>query len=450
MSDIAESPSDRIAERDNRYVADAQKIRYTPFVLSHGDGARLIDVEGRSFIDFGAGWAAANLGYTNPHVQEAIAAQVQKTTFGTLVSGMHEPAAELAETLTTLVPGDFEKKAWFGLSGSDASEAAQRMILRSSRKPRIISFIGSWHGTTDSTMALSAHPSLAGAVGGAHVTKIPYPNPYRDPFGGTGEGLTDRCLAFLEDYLFTTICPPGEVAAIFAEAVQSDGGDIVPPPDFMPKLRALCDRHEILLVLDEIKVGMGRTGKWFAFEHGNIAPDLVLMGKALGGGLPLSAVVGRREILDVASGIALFTLSGNATSCAASIAAIRETSRLELLERSAMNGQLMLDRLRLELDHFDNVGDIRGKGMILGVELVDDRKSKRPVQPLAAKVVFRAWQLGLIVYYAGNWGNVLEITPPLAIDRADIDEGIAILRKSFEDVLDGAVSDADVAPFAGW
>jgi 4-aminobutyrate aminotransferase len=438
-----------IAQRDQQLIADALKIRYTPFVHSHGDGANLFDVDGKRYIDFGAAWSAAGLGYSNQRVKDAISAQLDRTTCNILISGLHEPAVDLAERLIALAPGDFEKKVWFGLAGSDASEAAQRMILRATGKPRIVSFIGSWHGTTDAGMALSAHPSLLSG-GGAHVTKIPYPNPYRDPFGGDGENLTDRCLDYLEKFLFTTICPPDQVAAIFVEAVQADGGDIVPPDDFLPKLRALCDRHDILLVLDEIKVGLGRTGEWFAFQHGGIAADMILLGKSLGGGLPLSAIIGRREILDVVSGFALFTMVGNATSCAAGLAVIEEIERLELVARAGVAGQRMLQGLTDALGGFDFVGDVRGKGLILGVELVEDRVSKKPETTLPAKIVYRAWQNGLIVYYAGNWGNALEFTPPLVIGDEQIDEGIDILRRSFDDVLNGAVSDEEIAAFAGW
>src|SRR5690606_17477395 len=185
---------------------------------------------------------------------------------------------------------------------------------------RLISFIGSWHGTTDGAMALSGHPAFTGFPAGAHVTKVPYPNPYRNPFGGRSGDVTDQCLDFLENYLFTTICPPEDVGAIFVETVQSDGGDIVPPPDFLPRLRALCDRYGILLVVDDIKVGLGRTGKMFSYEHAGIEADLILLGKSLGGGLPLSAVVGRQEILDAAGGMALFTMSGYALGCAAGLA----------------------------------------------------------------------------------------------------------------------------------
>jgi 4-aminobutyrate aminotransferase len=439
-----------VVERDRRFVADALKIRYYPFVVDRGEGAYLFDVEGRRYLDFGAGWSLAHLGYSNELVRNAVVQQLERTMYGGSVSGINLPAVDLAEKLVSLVPGDFEKKVWFGLSGSDASEAAQRLILRATGRGRVISFIGGWHGTTDATMALSAHPSLTGVAGGAHVTKIPYPSPYRNPFGGGSERITDQCLNFLEDYLFTTICPPGEVAAIFAEAVQSDGGDVVPPPDFLPKLRALCDRHGILLVLDEIKVGLGRTGKWFAFEHGDVPADVVLLGKALGGGLPLSAIVARKEILDIGTGLALFTTAGNATSCAAGLATLDVIEREGLVERSAENGRYLLQRLTETLGGYEIVGDVRGLGMICGVELVTDRTSKEPNHSAAAKIVYRAFELGLIVYYAGNWGNVLEITPPLILDRDQIDEGVAILDAAIADVLAGKVSDETVAPYAGW
>jgi 4-aminobutyrate aminotransferase len=439
-----------LIERDARYVADAIKIRYTPFVAERGDGAYLIGEDGRRYIDFGAGWAAAGLGYSNEQVRSAVAAQMEKATLAPLLSSINRPAVDLAERLVGLVPGEIEKKTWFGLSGSDAAEAAQRMILRATGKPRIISFVGSWHGTTDATMNLSAHPSLGAMLGGAHVTKIPYPNPYRDPFGGDGADLTDRCLGYLENYLFKTICPPEHVAAVFVEAVQSDGGDVVPPDDFMPKLRALCDRYGIYLVVDEIKVGMGRTGEWFAFQHGGIEPDFVLMGKSLGGGLPLSAVVGRREVLDHETGSALFTMAGNGNSCAAGLAVVEEIERLGLIEQSLRNGARLKQLLTNRLMEYDIVGDVRGKGMICGVELVTDRASKDPNTTLPAKIVYRAWELGMIVYYAGNWGNVLEITPPLVIEPDAIEQGVELLDRAIADVLDGAVSDETVAPYAGW
>ena len=442
--------TEEIAARDERLISSALKIRYNPMVAAAGSGPWIIDPNGRKYLDFGATWSLAHLGYSNEDVRAAIVSQLERTMFAGLVSGINLPALDLAEKLVSLVPGDFPKKVWYGLSGSDASEAAQRLLLMATGRRRFVSFIGGWHGTTEATMALSAHPSFSGSIGGGNVTKIPYPNPYRNPFGGSSERVTDQCLDFLEHYLFQTICPPGDVAAIFAESVQSDGGDVVPPPDFLPKLRALCDRHGILLVIDDIKIGLGRTGRMFSFEHAGIAPDLVLLGKSLGGGLPVSAIVGRAEVLDAGTGVALFTTVGNATGCAAGLATINVIERDGLVAHAAEHGDYLQQALEQALGHCEIVGDIRGLGMIRGVELVENRESKRPNQPAAAKVIYRAWELGLVLYYAGNWSNVLEITPPLILTKSDIDHGVAILAQAVDDVMAGRVPDEKVAAYAGW
>ncbi len=439
-----------LVTRDDRAIAEALKIRYTPLAVARGEGAWLIDESGERYLDFGASWALAGLGYSDERVRNAVKRQIDQATFISLISAINRPAVELAEKLISIVPGDFEKKVWFGLAGSDASEAAQRLLMRATGKRRMVSFIGGWHGTTEASMGLSAHPSLVDAMGGGHVTKVPFPNPYRNPFGDGSGNVTDQCLDFLEHYLFQTICPPDQVAAVYVEAVQADSGDVVPPPDFLPKLRALCNRHGILLVLDEIKVGLGRTGRMFGYEHGLIEADLVLLGKSLGGGLPLSAIVGRSEILDAGTGIALFTAVGNATSCAAGLAVVNAIEEDGLVERSAENGAYLQECLREALSRYDIVGDVRGLGMIRGVELVTDKASKTPNQAAAAKVVYRAWELGLILYYAGNWGNVLEITPPLILTWDEIDRGVSILARAIDDVAAGRVSDEAVAAFAGW
>ena len=442
----------QIYEMDSGLISDALKIRFYPHVTHEGKGARLIDTEGRQFLDFSAGWAVANAGYNHPHVKQAIIDQLERTTFGGLLSSMHLPALQLAEKLVDLVPGDFHKKVWFGLSGSDASEAAGRLLHLATGKRRMVSFIGAYHGSTAASMNMSAHVAWTQFIGGGNVTKIPYPHPYRCPFGGGigAEECAEKVIRYLEDYIFKTICPPEDLAGIIVEAVQSDGGDIVPPPNFLPMLEDLCRRYDTYLVVDEVKVGMGRTGEWFAFQHSGVIPDVVILGKSLGGGLPISAVVARKEILDVGPALALFTTAGNALSCAAGLATVEAIEADGMVENAHIVGAYLHDKLLTLEEKQPLVGNVRGLGLIQGVELVKDRQTKEPATKETAKAVYRAWELGLTVFYAGMFSNVLELTPPLVLTEAEVDEGVAILDQALWDVAAGKVSDAAVARYAGW
>jgi 4-aminobutyrate aminotransferase len=441
---------DQIYQLDERLISEAIKIRFYPFAADSGSGCRLRDVENKEYLDFTAGWALANTGYSHPLIKQAIIDQLNRTTFASLVSGTHEPALNLAEKLIELIPGDFSKKAWFGLCGSDASETIGRLLPLASGKRRIVSFIGAYHGSTAASMSMSAHIAQTQFIGGGNIVKVPYPNPYRCPFGDDIEDCAERTIRFLEDYIFKTICPPGDVAGVIIEAVQSDGGDIVPPAHFLPMLEDVCRRHSIYLVIDDVKVGMGRTGRMFSFEHAGITPDAVILGKSLGGGLPLSAVIAREEILDVGLSLALFTAAGNALSCAGGLATIRAIEQDGLVENARKVGAYLHDRLNYLLTQHALIGDVRGLGMIQGVELVKDRLTKEPATIETAKVVYRAFELGLLVFYVGMFSNVLEITPPLIMTESEVDEGIAILDQALSDVEEGKVSDEKIAEFAGW
>ena len=434
--------------RDEALIADVTKLRFFPLAVERGEGCRLFDVEGREYLDFTAGWALANTGYSHPGVRRAVTEQLERSTFSSLISGMHAPALELAAKLTALTPGDFPKKVWFGLSGSDANETVARLLPQATGRRRLVSFIGSYHGATATTMAMSAHIAMADTIGGGHVLKVPYPHPYRPPFGEDPAESAARAVGFLEDYLFKTICPPDDVGGIIVEAVQSDGGDVVPPTDFLPRLETLCRRHGIYLILDEVKVGMGRTGCMFAFEHAGVTPDVVILGKSLGGGLPLSAVVARRELLD--TGFALFTATGNAVSCAAGLATIEAIEQEALVDNARRVGDHLHARLRDLQTRHPLIGDVRGQGMIQGVELVSDRAAKAPAPAATAKVALRAFELGLLVFYVGMFSNVLEITPPLIMTTAEVDAGVAILDQALADVAAGKVSDEAVARYSGW
>jgi 4-aminobutyrate aminotransferase len=442
--------TEQIYEMDARLIADAMRLRFYPLAMDHASGCRVWDVEGRQYLDFAAGWAVANTGYGHPHVRQALIEQINRTTFASLISGMHEPALQLAEKLIELTPGDFPKKVWFGFCGSDANETVARLLPLATGKRRLVSFIGAYHGATAASMAMSAHIAQSQFIGGGHVVKVPYPHPYRCPFG---EGVADcagAAIRFLEDYIFKTICPPGDVAGIVVETVQSDGGDVVPPPTFLPMLADVCCRHSIYLAVDDVKVGMGRTGRMFSPQHFDVVPDVMVLGKSLGSGVPVSAVVARREILDAGVGAAIFTMAGNPLGCTAGLATIEAIEQDRLVENAARVGAYLHRRLCALQDRHPLVGDVRGLGLMQGVELVKDRRTKAPATAEAAKVVYRAYELGLLLFYVGMFSNVLEITPPLILTETEADEGVAILDQALADVEAGRVGDEAITRYAGW
>jgi 4-aminobutyrate aminotransferase len=441
--------SAKVKETDARYLASVLKVRFFPLVIERADGCRITDTDGVTRLDFTAGWAVANLGYNNARVRQAVADQFERTSFGTLTAMMSEQSARLAERLTTLVPGDFDKKAWFGLHGSDANDCLAKLVPLATGRRRMISFIGGYHGQTAGSAGLSGHTAQAKAGGGANVIKIPYPDPYR-PVLGSDRDPGDAVLDYLENYILRTICPPEDTGGIIVEPVQSDGGDIVPPPRFLAGLQAICRKHGIMLLIDEVKIGFGRSGHMFAFEHFGIEPDAVSLGKSMGGGMPISAVVGRRELLDVAPAINMYTMAGNPVACAAAMANLDEIERLGLAAQAGRVGAYLLDRLRELQARHSLIGDVRGLGMMLGLETVRDQATKEPADREMAKIVMRAFELGLIVFYGGIYSNVMEITPPLIMTEAEVDEGVAILDQAIGEVEAGEVSDDVLGEYAGW
>ena len=441
---------EQLYKQDAELIADALKVRFYPLAVESGAGCRLRDVEGKEYLDFVAGWTMANTGYGHPHVKTAIIKQLNRTTFASLTSGVHQPALQLAEKLVELMPGDFPKKVWFGLCGSDASETVGRLLPLATGKRRLVSFIGAYHGATAASMAMSAHVAQTQFIGGSHVVKVPYPNPYRCPLGDDGGDCAVRVIRYLEDYIFKTICPPNDVAGIIIEVIQSDAGDIGPPAHFLPLLAELCRRYDIYLVVDDVKIGMGRTGHMFSCQHFGVIPDVLILGKSLGSGMPLSAVVARREILDVGTGLAMFTASGNPLSCAAGLATIEAIEQDGLVENARLMGAHLQQKLSALAGRHPLIGDVRGLGLIQGLELVKDRQSKEPASREAAKVVYRAFELGLLIFYVGMFSNVLEITPPLMVTEADINEGVAILDQALSEVEAGEVNDEAIAAYAGW
>lgn len=441
--------STKIRELDARYLASVLKVRFFPMVIDRADGCRITDADGVTRLDFTAGWAVANLGYNNPRVREVVTEQFARTSFGTLTAMMSEQSTRLAERLAGLLPGDFDKKVWFGLHGSDANDCLAKLVPLATGRRRMISFIGGYHGQTAGSAGLSGHTAQAKAGGGGNVIKIPYPDPYR-PVLGSDRDPGDAVLDYLENYILRTICPPEDTAGIIVEPVQSDGGDIVPPPRFLKGLETICRKHGIMLLIDEVKIGFGRSGHMFAFEHFGVEPDAVSLGKSMGAGIPISAVVGRRELLDVAPAINMYTMAGNPVACAAALANLDEIERLELVTRAGRTGAYLLGRLEDLQRRHPLIGDVRGLGLMLGLETVRDPDSKEPADLEMAKIVMRAFDLGLLVFYGGIYSNVMEITPPLIMTPEEVDEGIAILDQAIGEVEAGDVSDEALGEYAGW
>lgn len=437
-----------LLNKDRKLISKALKLRFHPITVKEAKGCTITDSNGKKYLDLTAGWAVANVGYGRESIAAKIHEQYLKLSFTTQLSAPSETMIQLAEKLVELTPGDFEKKVWFGHSGSDANDLISKFLPVASGRSKIISFMGSYHGQTMGASSLSGHSAQSKFEGRGNVVKIPYPNLYR-PFSGISENLTEQSIHFLNE-VFHTICPAEDTAGIIIEAIQSDGGMILPPTEFLKALREICDEHGIYLIVDEVKVGMGRTGKWFSFEHAGIIPDVIVLGKALGAGLPISAVIGRKELLDCVAGGHLFTTSGNPISTVAALESIRIIEDEKLLANAEEQGALFINGIQELKKKYDCIGDVRGKGLAIGVEIVTDRTSKKPDSLKTAALCYRSYELGLLIYNVGIYGNVLEITPPLTISSKQVDEALKILDKAFGDVEAGKIDLEKVKEYSGW
>jgi 4-aminobutyrate aminotransferase len=435
-----------LVERDAAAVAGIEKLRFGPFAIRSGDGNRLIAEDGRRLIDFSASWGAASLGHGHPGLVDAVSRMVAHMPSASILSTIHEPAVALAERLLALTPGDGDRRVWFGHSGSDANETVIRAVEAATGRRRTIAFVGAYHGGTSLSMSISGHTAQTHSPPRAGLFLLPYPNLYRPRFPGA---VGEATLAQL-DYLLDTVCPAHDTAAILVEAIQADGGLLVPPGGFLAALAERAKARGILLVCDEVKVGLGRTGMLHAFEADGITPDIVTFGKGLGGGLPLSAVVGPASILNSRTAFAMQTLCGNPVSCSAGLAVLAAIEKEGLVTNAEARGRQLQMGLRRLMDRHDMIGDVRGRGLAIGVELIEDRDDRRPATKSCQKVVYRAFELGLLLFYVGTQSNVLELTPPLTLTEAEAEEGLAILGRAIEDVAAGRVDDAAVAGFAGW
>ena len=439
-----------LIRRDRDALSDVMKLRFYPFIVERGKGVCLYDAEGKEYLDLAAGWGVANVGYGHPRILEAVSRQMEKLSFAGPISAISEESVALAEELTALLPGDFAKKVWYGHSGSDANEFISKIVPLYTGKPKILSFVGAYHGQTMGSYAMSGHPSQSRIPGGGNIVKVPYPYCYRCGFAKEPESCGLFCLHYLEDYIFEFIAKPDQIGAVIVEAIQCDGGDVVPPDGFLAGLAALCKKHEMLFIVDEVKIGFGRTGNLFGFQKSGVIPDAVVMGKPLGGGQPLSAVAGRAELMDAAVSAHLFTTAGNPVACAAARENLRILADEKLPENAEDTGRVFKKLLQRIADRQECVGDVRGTGLVLGMELVCDKKTKKPADTLAAMVVYRAYELGLLHFYTGIFNNVLEFTPPLILSPKQAGTAAEILECAIEDAMSGKVAEEKIKAFKGW
>ncbi|MFQ6015126.1 MAG: acetyl ornithine aminotransferase family protein [Anaerolineae bacterium] len=430
---ITEVPGPRAKEyvqRDKAAISPSYTRTY-PFVMDHGQGSIVWDVDGNRYIDFNSGIAVCATGHAHPTVVKAIQEQAEKFIHMSGTDFYYPVQIKLAERLTALAPGHEPKKLFFTNSGTESVEAALKLARYTTGRPRFLAFFGCFHGRTMGSLAMTAskcvqRQGFAPLMPG--VTHVPYPYCYRCPINLKYPGCDIACVDFIEDTVFRTAVPPEEVAAIFVEPIQGEGGYVVPPPGYFSRLKELCQKYDILLVSDEIQTGIGRTGKWFAIEHWNVVPDILTVAKGIASGLPLGCMVARAELMTWPSGAHGNTFGGNPVSCAAAMATL-DLIEDGLIDNAAQMGQRFMDHLDEIEDRHPSIGDVRGKGLMIGVELVKDKESKEPDPDLRDRVVKEAFRQGLLILGCGP--STVRFMPALNIDGETVDEGLAI----FEEVL---------------
>ncbi|HAX24521.1 MAG TPA: aspartate aminotransferase family protein [Chloroflexi bacterium] len=405
--------------------------RYSPVIVDHGEGSYIWGHDGRRYLDFTTGIGVTNTGHCHPAVVKAIQDQAAKIIHAQANILIHEPMIELMDELTSTMP-DKLNAVFFANSGAEAIEAAVKLAKIATGRPAIVAFRGAFHGRTHLAMSLTTsrvkvrghyEPLLPS------IYHTPFPYPFRNPYA---TDPSDACITELER-LFETVVMPDDVAAIIVEPIQGEGGYIVPPDDFLGRVREICDRHGILLIADEIQTGVGRTGRWWAFEHSNFVPDIVAVAKGIASGMPMSAIVAPQEIMDAwAPGSHGGTYGGNAVTCAAGVATFRAIRDEGMIANAVTMGQRMMDGLDRIAERNPLIGDVRGKGLMVAAEFVTP--SGKPNPGAVASVVARSIDDGVLLLTAGTWDQAIRIIPPLNVSADEIDEFLTV----FEAAADAA------------
>ena len=420
-----------IIEKDAKYVSPSYTRDY-PFVIASGSGAVVEDVDGNRFIDCAAGIAVNSTGVSHPDVVKAITEQAGKFIHMSGTDFYYEPQVRLAEELASLVPIDGDVRSFFGNSGTEATEAALKLARYHTKRQGVIAFFGGFHGRSMGSLALTASkaiqrrgfmPFMAG------VYHAPFPDPYR--FNGSADACAEASLSFIRDQLLMHLVSPDEVASIVFEPIQGEGGYIVPPKAFVQGLRELATEHGIVLVCDEVQSGMGRTGKMFALEHFGVKADVVNIAKGIASGLPLGVTCARAELMAWPPGAHASTFGGNPVSCAAANATIK-LLKDSLMANAATVGAHMMDRLRALAEKHQIIGDVRGMGLMIGVEFVKDRKTKVRAADERNAVVQAMFRRGILILGAGK--NAVRFAPPLVLSKDQADSVLDAFDASLSEI----------------
>jgi 4-aminobutyrate aminotransferase len=423
-----------LIERDSKHVSPSYTRGY-PLVAEDASGAVVRDPDGNCFLDFAAGIAVVSTGHCHPEVVAAITRQAQKLIHISGTDFYYTAQVEAAELVARHVPGKGVKRVFFGNSGAEAIECAIKLAKYHTGRKRFVAFYGGFHGRTTGALALTASKSAQKELffplmDGVH--HVSYANCYRCPYGQTYGRCKLECVSFLEETLFKTTAPPSEIAAIVVEPVQGEGGYVVPPSEFIQGLRGICDRHGILLIADEVQSGVGRTGKFCAMEHHGVAADITCLAKGIASGMPLSACVASESVMNWKAGAHASTFGGNPVSCAAAEVTLRLIDN-HLAANAASQGEFLLTELKSWMAKYDVLGEVRGKGLMIGIELVKDRTTKERHPELRDAWEVACFRNGLLVLGAGP--NALRLCPPLIIDRTQAQTALEILEKSLQEAL---------------
>ena len=423
----------RIIAADERLISPSYTRSY-PLVVKRGRGAIIEDVDGNEFLDFSAGIAVTSTGHCHPEVVAAIQRQAGELIHMSGTDFFYESMTELAERLSRVAPMPGPHKFYFGNSGTEAVECALKLARYHTKRQGVIAFYGAFHGRTMGSLSLTASKPqqrrrFAPLVPG--VTHVPFPYMYR-----FGEGKTEReyglaCAKFIEERLFKTTVPPEEIAAIFVEPIQGEGGYVPAPIEFMRELRRICDEHGIMLVVDEVQSGAGRTGKWWAVEHTGVEPDVVCIAKGIASGMPLGITMTRANVMDWVPGSHASTFGGNPVAIAAALASMDVIER-EGMRNAATLGESMKQRMTSWIAKHPMVGDVRGKGMMLAVEIVKDKQSKAPAATDRDRIVSLAFEGGLLLLGCGE--TSIRLSPPLIVSQQQCDFALDVLEKCISQV----------------